>query len=117
MHPLAGQGLNLGIADAEALAQVLADAADIGADVGSLGALRPYEAARQPVNLGIMSGIDALRRIFDWEPSVGLAAPHLPPHLRLSAWSPVRVGRNAGLALLNGAPALKRILARVAMGV
>ena len=116
MHPLAGQGLNLGIADAEALAVVLADAADIGADVGSLAALRPYEATRQTPNMGVMAGIDALRRIFDWQPAVGPPAPNLPPRTRHSLWAPVRVGRNAGLALLNGAPRLKRLLARVAMG-
>jgi 2-octaprenyl-6-methoxyphenol hydroxylase len=116
VHPLAGQGLNLGIGDAEALAQVLLAAHDNGADVGSLHTLREYERRQQPHNLAMMGGVDALRRIFDWQVDGRLLPGSLTAGQKHSLWSPMIVGRNAGLALLNGVPALKRLLADVAMG-
>lgn len=67
VHPLAGQGLNLGIADAECLATVLLEALESGADVGSLNTLNEYGRRQAPSNLVKMAGFDTLKRLFDWQ--------------------------------------------------
>lgn len=117
VHPLAGQGLNLGIGDADALADVLLEALEEGADVGAACVLRRYERRALPRNIAMMAGVDALKRTFDWK----LDPPGLPAELtagqKHSLWAPVIVGRNAGLALLNGVPHAKALLARIAMGL
>jgi len=71
-HPVAGQGLNLGIRDAAALAQVLSEAYSRGEDIGDLRVLRRYERWRQRENLAILGFTDFLDRMFsnDWWPVV-----------------------------------------------
>ncbi len=64
VHPLAGQGLNLGIADATALADALLAAAHAGQDLGSELALRPYEAQRTAANLAMMGIVDGIKRLY-----------------------------------------------------
>lgn len=54
VHPLAGQGVNLGLLDAAALAEVVLDAAAAGADIGARGVLRRYERWRRGDNLQMM---------------------------------------------------------------
>ncbi|BAU14211.1 ubiquinone biosynthesis hydroxylase [Leptolyngbya sp. NIES-3755] len=63
-HPLGGQGINMGIRDAAALAQVLKTAHDRGEDIASLKVLKRYERWRQWENLIILSITDLLNRTF-----------------------------------------------------
>jgi 2-octaprenyl-6-methoxyphenol hydroxylase len=71
-HPVAGQGLNLGIRDAAALAQVLSEAYQRGEDIGQLTVLKRYERWRKLENLAILGFTDFLDRVFsnDWPPLV-----------------------------------------------
>ncbi len=98
VHPLAGQGMNLGFADAVALADVIASAVRAGEDPGDRRVLRRYERARKPENLEMLLAFDGLHRLFG-----------------LPAWAaPLRA---AGLAAVDRAPAAKRLLIRRAMGL
>ena len=58
IHPIAGQGLNLGFADAAALADLLIAAHDAGEDLGAPGLLRRYQAARRPANMAMFAATD-----------------------------------------------------------
>ncbi|PSB02187.1 FAD-dependent hydroxylase [Merismopedia glauca] len=73
-HPVAGQGMNMGIRDAAALAEVLTTAYDKGEDIGSLKVLKRYQTWRKRENLWILAFTDFLDRIFsnNWLPIVGL---------------------------------------------
>lgn len=64
IHPLAGQGLNLGLADAATLAEVLLDAARRGKDLGSRAVLRRYERWRKGETLFMLYAMDAFKRGF-----------------------------------------------------
>lgn len=99
VHPLAGQGANLGFADVASLCRVLGEAVLNGEDVGAPSVLGRYDAERRLENLALMTAMDALKRMF----SNG--------HPILAAL------RSAGMSTLHLAPAAKRQLARVAMGV
>lgn len=96
IHPLAGQGLNLGLQDARALAEVLAGR-EPGRDPGDAALLRRYERRRAEPILAMDGAVDALFRLF----GTG-AAP--------AAWL-----RNAGLNLTGRLPVLKNLLIRQAM--
>jgi ubiquinone biosynthesis monooxygenase Coq6 len=100
VHPMAGQGLNLGLSDVECLARVLQDGAAGGADVGSLQLLQRYDRERRSKNLGMLGGLDALHRLFG-----------------AGAGSAAELARNAGMAAINAAPPVKRMIAKVAMGL
>ncbi|KLT39184.1 ubiquinone biosynthesis hydrox [Cutaneotrichosporon oleaginosum] len=63
-HPLAGQGLNAGLADARVLASTLADARRVGADLGSITALAPYPRGRYLPNHVMLAAVDKLNWIF-----------------------------------------------------
>lgn len=65
IHPLAGQGVNLGLADAEALADVLAKAHRAGQSLSSLRTLKRYARARRADTLDMMAVTDGLYRLFD----------------------------------------------------
>ncbi|MEA5469659.1 FAD-dependent hydroxylase [Spirulina sp. 06S082] len=71
-HPVGGQGLNLGLRDAAALAQVLQEAHKLGEDIGSLPVLRRYEKWRKGENLTILGFTDFLDRMFSnqWLPLI-----------------------------------------------
>lgn len=99
IHPIAGQGLNLGLRDVAALAEVLADAARAGRDIGSLEVLRRYERWRRFDAFTLIAATDGLNRLFSND---------LPP---------VRLLRDVGLAAVNRMPGLKRFFMRHAMGV
>ena len=79
-HPVAGQGLNLGIRDAAALAQILSEAHLRGEDIGALKVLKRYERWRKVENLAILGFTDFLDRMFsnNWWPIV--------PVRRLGLW-------------------------------
>ena len=64
IHPIAGQGLNLGLKDAAALAEVLLDAARLGCDVGALDTLKRYERWRRFDSFALAASTDALNRLF-----------------------------------------------------
>jgi len=73
-HPVGGQGLNMGIRDAAALAQVLQEAHQKGEDIGTMAVLKRYERWRKWENLVILGFTDTLDRMFsnNWFPVVGM---------------------------------------------
>jgi 2-octaprenyl-3-methyl-6-methoxy-1,4-benzoquinol hydroxylase/2-octaprenylphenol hydroxylase len=64
VHPLAGQGMNLGLRDAACLRRVLRDARERGSDIGATHVLRRYERERRSENALAARGLDAIERIF-----------------------------------------------------
>ena len=99
IHPLAGQGMNLGLLDAAVLAEVLRAAAERGEDPGDLRVLRRYERRQKGRNLKSLLAMDALHRVFT------RAGPLLAPV------------RAAGMSLVDASPAAKRALMREALGL
>ena len=97
LHPLAGQGVNLGFGDARDLAQVLLQR-EAFRDPGEIRLLRRYERARAEDILALTAVTDGLQRLFSVP---GGAASML---------------RNAGLNLTNTLPVLKNLLIRRALG-
>lgn len=97
-HPVGGQGLNMGIRDAAALAEVLTTAHRQGQDLGSLTVLRRYERWRRLENWVILSFTDGLTRIFS------------------NQLLPVVVLRRSGLWALSHVPPLKRLALRLMTG-
>ncbi len=95
IHPLAGQGVNLGFLDAAQLAEVVGAARR---DLGSLAVLRRYERARAADNGLMLRLMEAFQAVF---------VNDLPP----LAWL-----RNAGLSVADRLPPLKRLLMAVALG-
>ncbi len=73
-HPLAGQGLNMGIGDAESLAKSLSIASKRGLDIGSELALQPYWSERYPQNHVLLGVVDKLHKLYttDFPPVVAL---------------------------------------------
>ena len=99
IHPLAGQGVNLGLLDAAALAEVVLAARSRGGDPGSLSVLRRYERWRRGDNLLMMSAMDGFNVLFGNE------------------LGPVRWLRNFGLSMVNAAGPAKDLLMRHAAGL
>jgi 2-octaprenyl-6-methoxyphenol hydroxylase len=99
IHPIAGQGLNLGFRDAIALSDLLIDASRRGEDVGAPSLLLRYQRQRRPDNLLMLAATDALDRLFSSD----------NPLLRLA--------RDVGIATVHRAPPLKRLFMRRAMGL
>jgi 2-octaprenyl-6-methoxyphenol hydroxylase len=64
IHPIAGQGLNLGLKDAAALAETVLDAARLGRDIGALDVLKRYERWRRFDSFALAASTDALNRLF-----------------------------------------------------
>jgi len=95
VHPLAGQGVNLGLRDARELAQVLSQRGAL--DCGDLRLLRRYEKARQEDILSMQLTTDALKHLFVNDNPL------------------LRTLRNVGLAATNKIVPLKRMLARHAL--
>lgn len=98
VHPLAGQGVNLGLLDAAALAEVLLEAVAAGRDIGGLAVLRRYERWRKGDNLLMMTALDGFKQLF------GTSAP------------PLALARNLGMNMLNGLAPAKQHIMRYAMG-
>ncbi len=99
IHPIAGQGLNLGFHDAMALADLLIEASSRYADPGAPELLRRYQRLRRPDNLLMLAATDALDRLFSNDNRL------------------VRLARDVGIAAVHRAPPLKRLFMRQAMGV
>ncbi|KAF7396209.1 hypothetical protein HZH66_007071 [Vespula vulgaris] len=92
VHPLAGQGVNLGFGDIIVLVKVLAEAVTDGAVLSNMTYLNRYETLRQRHNIPTMLAIDALHRLYK-----GTAAP-------------IILARSLGLQLTNAIPILKKTL-------
>ena len=99
IHPLAGQGVNLGFSDARVLAEELARAFEQGGDLGGLQALKRYQRRRKPDNLAMMATMEGFKRLFERDEL------------------PVRLLRNIGMNGLNRLVPLKNSLIRQAMGL
>lgn len=97
VHPLAGQGVNLGILDAVTLAEVLR--AVTGRDIGLHRLLRRYERARKGADLGMQLVTGGFRYLFG------------------SEWLPAQALRRAGLSLTERLPLLKNIIMQQASGL
>ena len=98
VHPLAGQGMNLGLLDAACVAAVIEDALSAGEDAGDLRVLRRYERERKGDNLKSLAAFDGLNRLFRLSPRV----------------APVRA---LGLAAVAASGPVKRALMREALGL
>lgn len=99
IHPIAGQGLNLGFRDAGVLAGLVRDAIARGQDPGGPGVLSAYERQRRPANLAMLFATDALDRLFSTD------------------FPPVRIARGLGIAAVDRMPRVKRFFMRQAMGL
>jgi 2-octaprenyl-6-methoxyphenol hydroxylase len=98
-HPVGGQGMNLGIRDAAALAQVLHDAHQRGEDIGDIRILKRYERWRKTENLVILGFTDFLDRLFS------------------NRWLPVVAVRRLGLWGLRTVQPLKVLALRLMTGL
>ena len=99
LHPVAGQGFNLGLRDVAALAEVLADAARAGSDPGGTAVLDAYRRQRGRDQADAALVTDGLARLF------------------VNPWGPLRFARDLGLVGLDLVPGARRLLARRFMGI
>jgi 2-octaprenyl-6-methoxyphenol hydroxylase len=98
IHPLAGLGLNLGLRDVAALAECVADAYELGQDIGGLSVLERYSAWRRFDTVATAASMDGLNRLFS----------NSNPFLKIM--------RDLGLRTTNQLSGLKQIFAREAAG-
>jgi 2-octaprenyl-6-methoxyphenol hydroxylase len=99
IHPIAGQGLNMGLKDVAALAEVIVDAARLGLDPGSLEVLERYQRWRRFDTITMGVATDGLNRLFSNRSDL------------------LRLVRDVGLGLVDRVPALKRLFIREAAGL
>ncbi len=98
IHPIAGQGLNLGMRDIALLSELLVDRRRTGLDLGDPDLLKRYETARRVDNVAFSATTDILDRLFSND---------IPP---------IRMARRVGLGAVNHVPALRHFFMRRAMG-
>jgi 2-octaprenyl-6-methoxyphenol hydroxylase len=98
IHPIAGQGLNLGFRDVAALAEVVVDAMRLGLDAGAGEVLERYQRWRRVDSLVLAATTDGLNRLFS------------------NDIAPLKLARNLGLGAVNRIGPLKRFFMRHAMG-
>jgi len=98
IHPIAGQGLNLGMRDIGLLSELLIDQRRLGLDLGDPMLLKRYEAKRRGDNFAFSAATDILDRLFSND---------IPP---------IRAARRIGLGTVNQIPPLRRFFMRRAMG-
>ncbi len=98
VHPIAGQGLNLGFQDVGVLGDLLLEAHAAGGDLGDPALLRRYQSRRRPDVLLMLAATDALDRLFSTNNPL------------------IRVARDLGIAGVQRMPRLKRMFMRRAMG-
>ena len=99
IHPIAGQGLNLGFKDAAALAETIVEADRLGQDIGALDVLQGYERWRRFDTLQMGVTTDVLNRLFS------------------NDIAPIRTIRDIGLGLVDRMPRLKQFFIRQASGL
>jgi 2-octaprenyl-6-methoxyphenol hydroxylase len=99
IHPIAGQGLNLGFKDVAALAETIVEADRLGQDIGALDVLQRYERWRRfdTVQMGVTT--DVLNRLFS------------------NDFGPLRAVRDIGLGLVDRMPRMKEFFIRQASGL
>lgn len=98
IHPIAGQGLNMGLRDVAALAEAIADAARLELDIGAPDVLERYQRWRRFDTMTMGIATDGLNRLFSNHSDV------------------LRLARDIGLGLVERMPALKRVFIREAAG-
>ncbi len=96
IHPIAGQGYNLGVKDIAALVEILVDARGVGLDTGSLSTLETYQRWRRFDSASLAFGTDALNRLFS------------------NDFAPLRFARDLGMGAVNAAPPLRRMFMKQA---
>jgi 2-octaprenyl-6-methoxyphenol hydroxylase len=99
IHPIAGQGLNMGLRDVAALAETVVDAARLGLDVGGLGVLERYQRWRRFDTMTMGVATDGLNRLFSNRSDV------------------LRLFRDVGLGIVDRLPRLKEMFIREAAGL
>jgi 2-octaprenyl-6-methoxyphenol hydroxylase len=99
IHPIAGQGLNMGLRDVAALAESVVDAVRLGLDPGSTAVLERYQRWRRFDTMAMGVATDGLNRLFSNQSDV------------------LRLARDVGLGLVDRLPALKEFFIREAAGV
>ncbi len=99
IHPLAGQGVNLGFQDVMTLVEEVTTALDKGMSPGDPLVLGRYQRRRKPHNLGMMAAMEAFKRLFEEEAL------------------PIKLLRNIGMSGVNAVAPLKNELIRRAMGL
>ena len=99
IHPIAGQGLNMGLKDIAALAEVIVDAARLGLDPGSAAVLERYQRWRRFDTMTMGLATDGLNRLFSNRSDV------------------LRLFRDVGLGMVDRLPGLKRVFMREAAGL
>ncbi len=99
LHPVAGQGFNLGLRDVAALAEVVADAVTADKDIGGHDVLARYQRWRAADQQRVLTLTDGLVRVFS------------------NDFTPLVIARNAGMIALDLLPPLKRLMMRQAMGL
>ncbi|MFL6796404.1 MAG: ubiquinone biosynthesis hydroxylase [Xanthobacteraceae bacterium] len=99
IHPIAGQGLNMGLKDVAALAEVIVDAVRLGLDPGSLAVLDRYQRWRRFDTAAMSVMTDGLNRLFSNQSDV------------------LRLVRDVGLGIVDRMPGLKQLFVREAAGL
>jgi 2-octaprenyl-6-methoxyphenol hydroxylase len=99
IHPIAGQGYNLGVRDIAALVEVLVDTKRLGLDIGAADTLERYVSWRRADNFTMVAATDLLNRLFS------------------NDIKPLRLLRDIGLAAVHRTPPLRRFFVRHAMGL
>jgi len=96
IHPIAGQGYNLGVKDIAALADVLIEARELGLDIGSLGVLQNYQRWRRFDSASLALGTDLLNRLFS------------------NDIAPLRLARDLGMSAVGKIAPLRKLFMRQA---
>jgi 2-octaprenylphenol hydroxylase len=99
VHPLAGQGVNLGLLDAVVLAEELLLALTKKRHISTLSTLRRFERRRKGDNIAMLAAMDGFKRLFS------------------NDFMPLRLLRNSGLSFVDKQPSLKKIIITQAMGL
>ncbi|MBN2739781.1 MAG: FAD-dependent monooxygenase [Rhodobacteraceae bacterium] len=99
VHPIAGQGLNLGLRDVAALAEVLVEAMRRGEDIGALDVLERYQGWRRFDSTALALGMDSVNKLFSNDNPL------------------LRAGRDIGMGLVQALPALRQGFMRQAAGL
>ncbi len=98
MHPIAGQGLNYGLRDAEEISNLVKKTASLGLDIGGMSVLEQYQKARKFDNISMLAATDIINRLFS------------------NDIAPIKAARRVGLAIVNQLPPIKKIFMKQAMG-
>ncbi|WP_376877750.1 UbiH/UbiF/VisC/COQ6 family ubiquinone biosynthesis hydroxylase [Albirhodobacter sp. R86504] len=99
VHPIAGQGLNLGLRDVGALAETVVDAVRRGEDIGAIDVLERYESWRRFDSTSLALGMDTVNKLFSNDNPI------------------LRAGRDLGMGIVQALPQLRRGFMRQASGL